>query len=167
MNWPVGNSSPTSGQYAESERYFESYPASDFPAGSSRRQGRRLTRIELHVERGEKCSCPGIIPHEGDEIDQSAAAELPQCPSERRRRHLPRAEDIAAQIDDDRVGLVQVVRILAMLDDLDDLWGNALAERLGLVRCPFKLAVELPGGGEDGQFANASSRSRLVSQVAV
>jgi hypothetical protein len=29
MNWPVGNSSPTSGEYAESERYFENCPASN------------------------------------------------------------------------------------------------------------------------------------------
>jgi len=41
------------------------------------RQRRRLTGIELHVEGGEKCCCPGIIAHEGDEIDQGAAAELP------------------------------------------------------------------------------------------
>jgi hypothetical protein len=33
--------------------------------------------IELHVEGGEKRCCPGIIPHEGDKIDQGAAAELP------------------------------------------------------------------------------------------
>jgi hypothetical protein len=46
-------------------------------ACSWRLQGRRLTWIELHVEGSEKCSCPGIIAHEGDEIDQSAAAELP------------------------------------------------------------------------------------------
>ena len=54
-----------------------------------------------------------------------------------------------------------------MLDDFDDLTGNTLAERLRLVRCPFKLAVELAGDGEDGQFANASSQSRLVPQIAV
>ena len=54
-----------------------------------------------------------------------------------------------------------------MLDDFDDLQGNTLAERLRFVRCPFKLAVELAGGGEDGQFANASSQPRLVSQIAV
>ena len=33
-----------------------------------------------------------------------------------------------------------------MLDDFDDLLGDALAECLGLVRCPFKLAVKLLGG---------------------
>ena len=44
---------------------------------SWRRQERRLTWIELHVEGGEKRCCPGIIAHEGDEIDQCAAAELP------------------------------------------------------------------------------------------
>ena len=54
-----------------------------------------------------------------------------------------------------------------MLDDFDDLRGNALAECLGFVRRPFKLAVELTGGGEDGQFANASSQPRLVAQIAV
>ena len=65
--------------YAESERYYENYPASDSKVrhgGSSRRQRRFLTRIELHVEGGEKRCCPGIIAHEGDEIYQRAAAEL-------------------------------------------------------------------------------------------
>ena len=54
-----------------------------------------------------------------------------------------------------------------MLDDFDDLLGNTFANRLLFVRCPFKLAVELTGGSEDGQFANASSQSRFVSQIAV
>jgi hypothetical protein len=44
---------------------------------SSQREGRRLIWIELHVEGSEKRCCPGIIPHEGDEIDQRAVAELP------------------------------------------------------------------------------------------
>jgi hypothetical protein len=35
------------------------------------------------------------------------------------------------------------------------------------VRGPFKLAVELAGGGEDGRFANAPSQSCLASQIAV
>ena len=87
--------------YAKSERYFENDPAREVSkqgaagraskciarralselnailAPSWRRQERRLTRIELDVEGGEKRSCPGIIPHEGDEIDQRAAAKLP------------------------------------------------------------------------------------------
>ena len=46
-------------------------------ASSWRRRERRLTWIELHVESGEKRRCPGIIAHEGGEINQSAAAELP------------------------------------------------------------------------------------------
>ncbi len=46
-------------------------------AGSSWRQRRRLTSIELHVEGGEKRCRPSVIAHKGDEIDQSAAAELP------------------------------------------------------------------------------------------
>jgi hypothetical protein len=45
-------------------------------ASSWRRHERRLTWIELHVECGEKRCCPGVIAHEGDEIDQGAAAEL-------------------------------------------------------------------------------------------
>jgi hypothetical protein len=44
---------------------------------SSRRQWQRLAWIELHIEGSENCCCPGIIAHEGDEIDQRAAAELP------------------------------------------------------------------------------------------
>jgi hypothetical protein len=46
------------------------------PMSSWPRQDRRLTWIELHVEGGQKRYRPGIISHEGDEIDQSAAAEL-------------------------------------------------------------------------------------------
>src|SRR6516162_6028579 len=38
---------------------------------------------------------------------------------------------------------------------------------LRLVSRPLKLAVELPGSGEDGQFANSPAQSRLVSQIAV
>ena len=127
----------------------------------------RLIWIELHVEGAEECRCAGIIAHEGDEIDQSTKAELPSGPSEGRRHHLPRAEDLTAELDDDRVGLVQAVRIPAVLDDFDDILGNALAERLRLVCCPFKLIVEFTGSGEDGQFTNASSESCLVSQIAV
>ena|SRR5437867_9841470 len=87
--------------YAKSERYFENDPAREVSkqgaagraskciarralselnailAPSWRRQERRLTRIELHVEGGEKCCRPEVIAHEGDEVDQSTAAELP------------------------------------------------------------------------------------------
>ena len=100
-NWWAGSSSPISGGYAKSERYFENDPAREVSkqgaagraskciarralselnailAPSWRRQERRLTRIELHVEGGEKCCRPGVIAHEGDEVDQSTAAELP------------------------------------------------------------------------------------------
>jgi hypothetical protein len=44
---------------------------------SWRRQERRLTWIELHVEGREERRCPGITAHHGDEIDQGAAAKLP------------------------------------------------------------------------------------------
>jgi len=54
-----------------------------------------------------------------------------------------------------------------MLDDVDDLSGDTFAERLRLVRRPFKLAVELTGGSEDGQFANPSSQPSLVPEIAV
>ena len=80
------------------------------------------------------------------------------------RCNLSCAEDFAAQLDDDRVGLFEAARVEAVLDDLDDLTGDAFAERLGFTRCPFELAVELMCGREDGQFANASSQSRFVSQ---
>jgi hypothetical protein len=39
----------------------------------------------------------------------------------------PRAEDFAAQIDDDRVGQVEAARVEAVLDHFDDLTGDALA----------------------------------------
>jgi len=45
--------------------------------GSSRWQRRRLTWIKLHVEGGEKRCRSGVIAHEGDEVEQSWAAELP------------------------------------------------------------------------------------------
>ena len=126
-------------------------------AFSQLRQERWLTGIELHVEGGEKRSCPGVIAHKSDEIDQRAAAEMSHGPGEGSRRHLPRTENLAAQLDNDRVGLVQPTRAPAVLDDFDDLTRNALAERRGLVRCALKLTIELTGGSENGQFANASS----------
>jgi hypothetical protein len=49
-----------------------------------------------------------------------------------------------------------------MLDNVDDLPGNTLGDCFRLMRRPFELAVELAGGGENGQFANASSQSRLA-----
>ena len=53
-----------------------------------------------------------------------------------------------------------------MLDDFDDLSGDTLADRLRLVRRPFKLAVELTGGGQNGQFATAPSTG-LVPQITI
>jgi hypothetical protein len=41
------------------------------------RQWRLLSWIDLHVESGEKCCRLGVIAHEGNEIDQRAAPELP------------------------------------------------------------------------------------------
>jgi hypothetical protein len=61
-------------------------------------------------------------------------------------------------LDDYNVGMVEAARFEAVLDDFDDVAGDAFAERLGFMRCPFELTVELTGGGEDGQFANASSQ---------
>src|SRR5207302_10214472 len=52
-------------------------------------------------------------------------------------------------------------------EDFDGLQVSTIAESLRFVRSPFTLAVALAGGGEDGQFAIASSNSRLVSQIAV
>jgi hypothetical protein len=52
-----------------------------------------------------------------------------------------------------------------MLDDVDDLRGDSFGDCFQLVRCPFELAVELTGGGENGQLADASSQSRFVSQI--
>ena len=87
------------------------------------------------------------------------------------RRRLPtplsRPKDLTAELDDDGIRLVQAAGLLSMLYDFNDLSGDTLANRLRLVRRPFKLAVELTGSGEDGQFANASSNSRFVSQIAV
>jgi hypothetical protein len=83
---------------------------------------------------------------------------VPQCSGEGLRCYLPRAEDLASQFDDDRIGAVEAARVEAMLDDFDDLAGNAFAERLGPMRCPFELTVELTGGGKDSQFANAPAQ---------
>ena len=38
---------------------------------------RHARPLNRYVEGSEKRCCPGVIAHEGDEIDQSAAAELP------------------------------------------------------------------------------------------
>lgn len=54
-----------------------------------------------------------------------------------------------------------------MLDDVDDLLGNTLGDRLRLVSRPFELAVELTRRSQDGQFANPTSQSSLVPQIAV
>jgi hypothetical protein len=35
------------------------------------------------------------------------------------------------------------------------------------MRCPFELTIELASGDEDGQFANAASEPRFVSQIAI
>ena len=45
--------------------------------------------------------------------------------------------------------------------------GNAGAERLGLVRRPFELAVELARGGEDRQLAHAFAESSFVAQEVI
>src|SRR5262249_53578680 len=83
------------------------------------------------------------------------------------RRHLSRAKDLTTEFDNDRVGLIQAARIFAMLDDVDDLPGNTLGDCFRHVRRPFKLAVELTGGGQNGQFANTSSQSRLMTQIVI
>src|SRR5215831_17070234 len=82
---------------------------------------------------------------------------LPMPPSSRQRSH--------GRARDDRVGLVEAARILAMLDGVDDLAGNTLGDCFRLVRRPFELAIELTGSGENGQLAN--TQCRLVAQIAV
>ena len=118
------------------------------------RQGRRLTGIELHVEGDEKCRCAGIIAHQRDEIDELATAELFQASSEGHRRHSPCPEDLTPESDHNRVCLVEAAGIFAVPDDLYELLGDTLADRLWLVSRPFKLAVEFTGDGENGQFAD-------------
>ena len=54
-----------------------------------------------------------------------------------------------------------------MFDDVDDLLGNTLGDRLRLVSRPFELAVELTRRREDSQFANPRSEPCLVPQIAV
>jgi hypothetical protein len=130
-------------------------------------QQRRLIGIQLHVEGNEQRRRPGVIGHQRDEIDQSTGTEVLQSPGEGLRRHLPRAEDLASQFDDDCVGMVEAARVEAALDDFDDVAGDAFAESFGLMRCPLETTVELPGGGENGQLANASSQPRFVSQIAI
>ena len=118
---------------------------------------RWLVSIQLHVKRSEQGRRPGVVAHQRDEIDECAVAEVPQCTCERLRRHLSRTKDLATHFDNNCVGLVEAARIEAMLDDCDDVLGDAFAERLGLMRRPFELAVELTRGGENGQFPNTPS----------
>jgi len=35
------------------------------------------------------------------------------------------------------------------------------------MRCLFELTIELTGGDQNGQFSNASSEPRVVSQIAI
>lgn len=54
-----------------------------------------------------------------------------------------------------------------MLNDVDDLLGNTLGDRLRLVSRPFELAVEFTRRSEDGQLANPSSQPSLVPEIAI
>ena len=54
-----------------------------------------------------------------------------------------------------------------MLDYFDDVAGDAFADGLRFMRCPFELTVELTRGDQSGQFSNASSEPRFVSQIAI
>src|SRR5439155_12551816 len=100
-------------------------------------QERLLAGVELHVEGGQQRRRPGIIPHQRDEVDQRAAAEPAERPCEGGRRDLARGEDLAAELDDDPVGLVECGGILAVFDDVDDLGSDPLAQYRGLVRYPL------------------------------
>ena len=73
--------------------------------------------------------------------------------------HLSCAEDLTAELDDDRIGLGQPARISAMLVDVDDLLGDILGDCFRLVRRPLKLAVEL----SRAVVRIASSRTRPPS----
>jgi hypothetical protein len=62
--------------------------------------------------------------------------------------------------------MVEAARFEAVLDDFDDVVGDAFAERLGFMRCPFELTV-----GSRAVVRMASSRTRpptrLVSQITI
>jgi hypothetical protein len=94
--------------------------------------------------------------------EQSASFVSASSEHQCSRCHPPHAEDLTPELDDDRVDLIQAARVLAMLDDVDDLLGNTLGDRLRLVSCPFELAVEFTRRSEDGQLANSSSQPSLV-----
>jgi hypothetical protein len=95
------------------------------------------------------------------------SAKVLRGPGKCRRRNFPGTEDLPTEFDNDRVGRVEPVRVEPMLDYFDDVAGDAFAERLGFMRCPFELTIELTGGDQNGQFANASSEPRFVSQIAI
>jgi len=122
------------------------------------RQKRRLVGIQLHVKGGQQRCGPGVIAHQRNEIDQGLGAKVLQSPGKGPRRNFPFTEDLATEFDNDRIGRVEAVRVEPMLNDFDDIAGDAFAERLGFMRCPFELTIELAG-----RDRMASSRTRPPS----
>ena len=106
-----------------------------------------LIGIQLYVERGEQRRPAGIIAHQRDEIDQSAAARRPKCCNARAK--LAEAISLAPKISRPK----SITTASA--------WSRPLVSRrrpmismssrgyprgaLGFVRCPFESAVELTG----------------------
>src|SRR5437762_1027103 len=76
-------------------------------------------------------------------------------------------KNLAAELDNRGVGFVEACGGLAVLDHLDDARLDPCLERLGLVRCPFELAVHLARGCQDGDLAYARRKSRFEAQVPV
>ena len=117
-----------------------------------------MTPIQLHVEHREQYRRTSVIAHQRHKIDQSASAEVPQGPSKGRGCNLPRAKDLTAEFDYDGIALVKAAQIAVILDNIDDVTGEPLAPSLGLMGCPFELAVEFACRNKNGQFANPTSQ---------
>ena len=116
----------------------------------------------LHVKGGQQRCGPGVIAHQCNQVDQGLSAKVLRGPGKGLRGNFPVTEDPPTEFDYDHVGRVEPV-----LDYFDDVAGDAFSERLGFMRCPFELTIELAGGNQNGQFANASSEPCFVSQIAI
>src|SRR2546430_4440993 len=131
------------------------------------RQQRLLSRMQLHVDGNEQRRGAGIVAHQHHQLDELVRPEQRLRLGEGFRRHLVVMKNLAAELDNRGVGFVEACGGLAVLDHLDDACLDPCLERLGLVRCPFELAVHLARGCQDGDLAYARRKSRFEAQVPV
>src|SRR5580693_9851079 len=89
-------------------------------AGSGNQQQRLLALGQLHVEGRKQRRGRRVVAHQHDQLDQLGRREQLLHPRKAFRRDFVVAKGLPAELDDRRVSLVQALRALAMLDDVDD-----------------------------------------------